>query len=118
MASRRAIAASTSITENWGFAGLETDSHKLVIDEDTLTPVQLFNRSNDQLEDHNLVADPEQAGTIEALLDEHVRPFWRLHPPDHTARCSLMRAWPSRHQLRAVECRLATSEQPHNRGHH
>jgi len=68
-------ARAVSITENWGFAGFETDDHKLVIDEDTLTPVQLFDRSEDPLEDHNLVADPDKAEVIAGMVDTYVRPF-------------------------------------------
>lgn len=73
---RRAV----SITENWGFASFETDDYKLVVDEDTLTPVQLFDRSEDPLEDHNLVADTGLADTIEAMIDEHARPFLAVRP--------------------------------------
>ena len=64
-----------SITENWGFAGFETDDHKLVVDEDTMTAVQLFDRYDDPLEDDNIVADPESAEVIELLMETHVRPF-------------------------------------------
>ncbi len=69
-----------SITENWGFAAFETDHHKLVVDEDTLTPVQLFDRREDPLEDHNLVVDPDHAGTIDEMLDTQVRPFLATPP--------------------------------------
>ncbi len=74
-----------SISENWGFASFETDDHKLVVDEDTSTPVQLFDRRNDPLEDRNIVADPESAEVIELLMESHVRPFLsvaasRSHP--------------------------------------
>ncbi len=64
-----------SISENWGFASFETDEHKLVVDEDTLTAVQLFDRKNDPLEDNNLVADPESAEVIEEIVELHARPF-------------------------------------------
>lgn len=75
-----------SISENWGFASFETYKHKLVVDEDTLTAVQLFDRENDPLEDNNLVADPDSAEVIEQLIESHVRPFMsvgatRLHEP-------------------------------------
>lgn len=64
-----------SITENWGFASFETDDHKLIVDEDTLTAVQLFDRNDDPFEDNNIVADPESAEVIELLMETHVRPF-------------------------------------------
>ena len=51
-----------------------------MVDEDTLTPVQLFDRKEDPLEDHNLVADPDLKDTIEAIVDEHVRPFLETPP--------------------------------------
>ncbi|MCP3938219.1 MAG: sulfatase-like hydrolase/transferase [Actinomycetia bacterium] len=73
-------ARTVSISENWGFAAFETNHHKLVVDEDTLTPVQLFDRRADPLEDHNLVADPDQAETIEGMFDTHVRPFLATPP--------------------------------------
>lgn len=69
-----------SITENWGFAAFETDNHKLVVDEDTCNPVQLFVRGEDPLEDENRVADPELADTVEEMLDTYVRPFLATKP--------------------------------------
>jgi arylsulfatase len=73
-------ARTVSITENWGFAAFETEHHKLVLDEDTLTPVQLFDRREDPLEDHNLVADPDLAEIIDEMLDTHARPFLATPP--------------------------------------
>ena len=64
-----------SITENWGFAAFETDRFKLIVDEDALEPCQLFERTEDPDEDHNRVADPELAGVVEQMMEEHVRPF-------------------------------------------
>jgi choline-sulfatase len=64
-----------SITENWGFAAFETDGHKLVIDEDTMTPVQLFDRIADPMEDTNLVADPQMADVVGEMMERHARPF-------------------------------------------
>jgi len=69
-----------SVSENYGFAAFETDAHKLVVDEDTLEPCQLFERATDPTEDANLVADPAQRDTIEALMAEHVRPFFARAP--------------------------------------
>lgn len=31
-----------SISENWGFASFETDRYKVVVDEDAVSPCQLF----------------------------------------------------------------------------
>ena len=65
-----------SVTENWGFAAFETDGFKLVVAEDALAPCQLFDRKEDPDEDHNRVADPELAGVVEEMMEEHVRPFF------------------------------------------
>ncbi len=68
---------SVAVSENWGFALFETDRFKLVVDEDTLVPCQLFDTRDDPHEDDNRVADPECAAVVEALMEEHVRPFFR-----------------------------------------
>jgi choline-sulfatase len=78
-----------SVTENWGFAGFETQRYKLVVDEDALVPCQLFDRKDDPDEDHNRVADPELAGVIEEIMEAHVRPFLAIparrdHPSPFT----------------------------------
>jgi len=64
-----------SISENWGFGSFDTGDHKLVVDEDALVPCALFDRAADPAEDHNLVADPQYAAVVEAIMDTHVRPF-------------------------------------------
>lgn len=74
-----------SISENWGFASFETANYRLIVDEDHMTPCQLFDLANDPLEDHNLVADPDQRDILEELMTTFVRPFLatppvRLHP--------------------------------------
>ena len=69
-----------SISENWGFALFETDRHKLVVWEDTLDPVALFDLEEDPLEDHQLIDDPAYASTIEELMELHVRPFFETAP--------------------------------------
>lgn len=69
-----------SISENWGFSMFETDRHKLVVHEDDLTPVQLFDLAEDPLEDRDLIDDPAQRATIEGLMETHVRPFFKTPP--------------------------------------
>ncbi len=69
-----------SITENFGFAAFETDRYKLVVNEDTLEPVQLFDRAEDPTEDRNRVADPELREALEGLMELQVRPFFATPP--------------------------------------
>jgi choline-sulfatase len=69
-----------SVSENWGFALFETERFKLVVDEDTLTPCQLFDLHDDPHEDRNRVADRECAGAVEGLMEQHVRPFFATPP--------------------------------------
>ena len=69
-----------SVSENWGFAAFETDRYKLVVDEDALSPCQLFDLVEDPAEDHNLLPDPECGGVVEELMDVHVRPFFVTAP--------------------------------------
>ena len=49
-------ARSVTVSENWGFAAFETDRHKLVVDEDAVTPCQLFDLHEDPAEDHRPAA--------------------------------------------------------------
>jgi arylsulfatase len=69
-----------SISENWGFALFETDRHKLIVWEDDVTPVSLFDVSEDPLEDHELIEDPTHADVVEELMETHVRPFFETAP--------------------------------------
>ncbi len=69
-----------SVSENWGFACFETERYKLVVDEDAVSPCQLFDLVEDRAEDHNLLADPGAAPVVEELMDTHVRPFF-VTPP-------------------------------------
>lgn len=69
-----------SVSENWGFACFETAQYKLVIDEDALSPCQLFDLAEDPEEDHNLVAAPEVGAVLGELMELHVRPFFRAPP--------------------------------------
>jgi len=68
------------VSENWGFAAFETDRYKLVVDEDALSPCQLFDLVEDPSEDHNLVADPEAKAVVAQLMNDYVRPFFRTPP--------------------------------------
>lgn len=63
-----------------------TERHKLVVREDALAPLQLFDRRADPLEDRNAVDLAEYRSTVEELMDTHVRPFFKVgpqrpHPP-------------------------------------
>jgi arylsulfatase A-like enzyme len=73
-------ARDVTVSENWGFAVFETDRHKLVIDEDAVTPCQLFDLHDDPAEDHDLLADPLSAPVVEEIMERHVRPFLRASP--------------------------------------
>jgi len=78
-------ARAVSVSENWGFAAFSTDRYKLVVDEDALSPCQLFDLRDDPDEDENRVADPECAAVLEELMASTVRPFFstaaaRPHP--------------------------------------
>jgi arylsulfatase len=69
-----------SVSENWAFACFETERHKLVVDEDALSPCQLFDLAEDPDEDHNLLAAPEAAAAVDELMELHVRPFFSTPP--------------------------------------
>jgi arylsulfatase A-like enzyme len=69
-----------SVSENWGFASFETDRYRLVVDEDAVTPCQLFDLVEDPAEDHDLLPDQQASSIVECLMDEHVRPFFRTAP--------------------------------------
>jgi choline-sulfatase len=69
-----------SISENWGFASFETEGHRLVVEEDSATPCQLFDLADDPAEDHNRVGDPACAALVEELMAAHVRPFLATPP--------------------------------------
>ncbi|MCJ7438191.1 MAG: sulfatase-like hydrolase/transferase [Acidimicrobiia bacterium] len=78
-------ARTVSVSENWGFAAFSTERYKLVVDEDALSPCQLFDLREDPDEDENRVADPECADAVEELMATTVRPFFataaaRPHP--------------------------------------
>jgi choline-sulfatase len=69
-----------TVSENWGFAAFETDRYKLVVDEDAVTPCQLFDLRDDPDEDSNLLPDPLMATVAEEIMETSVRPFF-LTPP-------------------------------------
>ncbi len=69
-----------SVSENWGFASFETERYRLTIDEDACSPCQLFDIVDDPDEDHDLLADPAAKPVVDALMDEHVRPFLQTAP--------------------------------------
>ncbi len=69
-----------TVSENWGFAGFETDRYKLVVDEDAVSPCQLFDLVEDPSEDHDLLPDPQAAPIVEELMEMRVRPFFRSAP--------------------------------------
>jgi choline-sulfatase len=69
-----------SVSENWGFALFETERYKLVVDEDALSPCQLFDLAEDPLEDHDRLADPDAEPIVDHLMETHVRPFFATAP--------------------------------------
>ena len=69
-----------TVSENWGFAAFETNRYKMVVDEDAVTPCQLFDLEEDPLEDHNIVVDPASKHVVDELMERYVRPFLRTPP--------------------------------------
>jgi choline-sulfatase len=69
-----------AVSENWGFAAFETDRYKLVVDEDALSPCQLFDLAEDPLEDHDRLADPDAKPVVDHLMETCVRPFFTTAP--------------------------------------
>ena len=58
----------------------ETDRYKLVVDEDALSPCQLFDLREDPAEDRDLLPDPLAAPVADEIMETHVRPFFRKPP--------------------------------------
>jgi choline-sulfatase len=79
-----------SISENWGFGLFETDRYKLVVWEDTVEPVALFDVLEDPLEDRDVIDDPAHKSVVEELMEMHVRPFFET-PPQRPHRSSFAR---------------------------
>jgi len=73
-------ARAVAVSENWGFALFRTERYKLIVDEDTVTPCQLFDLADDPHEDDNRVSDPACAGIVDELMDTYVRPFLATPP--------------------------------------
>ena len=73
-------AREVSVSENWGFALFETERYKLVVDEDAMSPCQLFDLAEDPHEDENLLVDPSYKPVVDELMDTHVRPFLATKP--------------------------------------
>jgi choline-sulfatase len=71
---------SVSVSENWGFASFETDRYKIVVDEDLVSPCQLFDLRNDPNEDHDLLHDRDAKPTVDELMQTYVRPFLQIPP--------------------------------------
>jgi arylsulfatase A-like enzyme len=67
-------------TENFGFAAFIRDRYKLVVYEDTLAPVQLFDLAEDPAEDHNVARDPGYARVVDEMMEADVRPFLTARP--------------------------------------
>lgn len=70
-----------AVSENWGFASFEIKSQgaywKLIVDEDNLTPCQLFDLIADPDEDTNLVNSTNHSSQIEQLMNDIVWPFFK-----------------------------------------
>jgi hypothetical protein len=54
--------------------------HKLVIDDDALSPCQLYDLADDPLEDHDRLADPDAKPVADHLMETLVRPFFSSPP--------------------------------------
>jgi choline-sulfatase len=67
-------------SENFGFAMFLDDRHKLVVFEDDLSPVSLFDMQQDPYEDHNLVKDSSSRPIVEKMMESQVRPFLATKP--------------------------------------
>ncbi len=57
-----------------GFGMWRTERYKIVVDERSMEPVQLFDLVDDPLEDTNLVSEPAAAEVVRSLMDEFVQP--------------------------------------------
>jgi choline-sulfatase len=79
-------------SENYGFAMFLTERYKLMVDEDTCEPLQLFDLWEDPAEDRNLCYEPSGVAPLNRLMEEHARPFLATPPlrppPDRTKRAT------------------------------
>jgi arylsulfatase len=69
-----------SISSQGGFAMFAGPRFKLVIDEATVDPCQLFDLEDDPNENRNLVWDAGYTVTRDEMLDAYVRPFYATQP--------------------------------------
>jgi arylsulfatase A-like enzyme len=60
-------------SEVYGFSMVRDDGYKLVIQSETLRPVEMFDLENDPDELINLVNDPSLESVRKELLDKHLR---------------------------------------------
>ena len=74
------VGRAVAVSENWGFACFETDRFTLVVDEDAMTPCQLFDLGEDPDEDHDLLPDPAARPVVDELMETVVRPFFPMAP--------------------------------------
>ena len=77
---KKPVSPEAIASENFGFAMFLTKQHKLVVYEDDLVPVSLFDMQQDLSEDHNLMKDPAFRGVVESMMENHVRPFLVTKP--------------------------------------
>lgn len=67
-------------SENYGFAMFLSGSCKIIVFEDTQEVGQLFDLTIDPDENRNLRDDPAYTKIVGAMLEQHVRPFFRTAP--------------------------------------
>jgi choline-sulfatase len=66
------------VSANLGYAMFATPRYKLAVDEQTLTPCQLFDLEIDPREDRNLVRDDGWSHVLDEMMAEYVHPFFRV----------------------------------------
>jgi hypothetical protein len=66
------------VSANLGYAMFATPRFKLAVDEETLTPCQLFDVELDPNEDRNLVHDEGWAAVRDEMMAAYVRPFFAV----------------------------------------
>jgi choline-sulfatase len=77
---KKPLSPAAIASENFGFAMFLTDRHKLVVYEDDVSPVSLFDMEQDPFEDHNLVKEKSSQGIVEAMMENHAKPFLATKP--------------------------------------
>ncbi len=76
--SKNGFRRKVAISQNLGFAMFVTDRYKLVVQEETLMPCQLFDLIEDPQEDRNLVTDVGLEKVHDEIMQSHVRPFFAI----------------------------------------